>query len=115
MLMTEKEVWKSVPNARSWQVNSRGVIRSIGQPERILTHYYHKDHDRLEAAFWNPVTKRSRTVSVALLVAELFIGERPPGFAVAFKDGDRTNVRVENLYYRPFARRSNGESPEGRT
>jgi hypothetical protein len=115
MLMTEKEVWKSVPNARQWQINQRGIVRSIAQPERTLTRYYHKDHERLEVTFWNPLTKKSRTASVALMVAELFIGSRPPGWAIAFRDGDRCNTDVDNLYYRPFARKAtSGKSSEGR-
>ncbi len=40
---------------------------------------------------------REQTRSVAALVLESFVGPRPPGHVVRFRDGDRLNCALDNL------------------
>jgi hypothetical protein len=46
---------------------------------------------------------RPHTRLVAQVVLETFVGPRPPGHAVRFKDGDRLNCVVSNLEWAPPA------------
>lgn len=45
------------------------------------------------------VDKRPSSHRVHSLVAEAFIGPRPPGLIVCHKDGNPKNNNVDNLYY----------------
>jgi hypothetical protein len=40
---------------------------------------------------------RRQTLLVSELILETFVGPRPPGHVVRFKDGDRLNCRLDNL------------------
>jgi HNH endonuclease len=44
---------------------------------------------------------RPHTRRVAELILETFIGPRPPGHVVCFKDGDRLNCSLSNLEWAP--------------
>lgn len=42
---------------------------------------------------------KQRSVFVHKLVAEAFLGPRPPGYVVGHKDSNRANAHVKNLEY----------------
>lgn len=45
------------------------------------------------------VVVNRKQLRLAHLVAQAFIGKRPPGFVVSHKDGDKTNDHASNLEY----------------
>jgi len=60
-------------------------------------------------AVWNNRTARSvalckdntcKAVNLAKLVLEAFVGPRKRGYVPGFRDGDRNNCHVENLYWK---------------
>lgn len=55
--------------------------------------------DYLRIVLKNSVTKNSKSKAIHQLVAEHFIGERPKGYHVHHKDGNKQNNIVSNLEY----------------
>lgn len=104
------EEWRAIPGYEGlYEVSDQGRVRSldricrgpVGTTERhngrVLKGY------RLSRGHYHAVDlskdsqKTHRTVHS--LVAEAFVGPRPPGMDVMHLDGDRGNNRVENLRY----------------
>lgn len=88
------EIWKPLQNFPSYDVSTEGRVRNI-KSQRILqtsgdTHGYikvclHKNG-------------KQHTVKVARLVAETFLGGQPR-MDVRYKDDNRSNVSLDNLYW----------------
>jgi HNH endonuclease len=57
---------------------------------------------------------RPHTRPVAEVVLESFVGPRPPGHVVRFKDGDHLNCAVTNLEWAPVEITRPGDSPRAR-
>lgn len=103
------EEWRPVVGFESsYEVSSKGAVRSIG---RIVT-------GRPGVTYWKPGAYKSLTVSsvgypmttlysgkdrkwatVHTLVAEAFLGPRPPRADIRHLDGDKLNNCVSNLQY----------------
>lgn len=98
------ELWAATPY-ENYQVSNYGKVRAVkwglgGYP--ITEPREHKN---------NPTRKgylrvmlciggQQKNVSLALLVAEAFVGARPsPQHIVSYKDGDKTNCRADNLFW----------------
>lgn len=99
------ETWKPVKGFSGYEISSEGRLRSrvyslrlgAAPPEgRILTGGRDKDGYR-RAVLCAGGTRKS--LRMAALVAEAFIGERPPGMVLRHLNGVRTDDRVENLAY----------------
>lgn len=101
--MHEQEQWRAIPGFPAYLVSDQGRVVSTklwrGQVNREL-----RGHT---ASFGYPCVHlygsggaRNRTArSIHSLVAEAFIGPRPPGQEVRHLDGDPKNCRLENLAY----------------
>lgn len=101
------EEWREVcGSAGRYEVSSLGRVRSwwgVGRRPRMrpapidlaLTVSKSTGYSMVYISY--PSGSRNRTVHS--LVAEAFLGPRPPGMEVRHLDGDRTNARVENLAY----------------
>lgn len=61
------------------------------------------------------VEVRGKWVSVHVLVALAYIGERPPGYEVAHENGDATDNRVANLSWKTHAANIEDRARHGRT
>lgn len=48
-------------------------------------------------------TQRHQVRTIGSIVAEAFLGPRPPNHILRWKNGDRTDCRVQNLHYVPLA------------
>ena len=61
----------------------------------------------LRASFKSPtsrvlcVTIRNKTISIAAEVASAFLGSRPQGFILGYKDGNPSNCAADNLEWIP--------------
>lgn len=87
----EYEVWRSIPGFSRYQASSLGRItgpKGILKPGRNLKGYLHVT-----------VTKPRRTVTVAKLVALAFFGERPDGYEINHRNGNKEDNCLENLEY----------------
>lgn len=95
--MTDEQ-WRPVSGFPAYQVSDRGrVMSSHGRRPRPLKPW------RTRMAPYESVTlcadERRRRATIHVLVAEAFIGPRPPGMEVRHLDGDHLNNVLTNLAY----------------
>lgn len=92
------EYWRPVFGFESfYEISNIGRVRSLNTG-RVLTAYV----DRFGSGYLCvtlSVNKRARKRTVHGMVAETFIGQRPPKNECRHKDGSRTNARLSNLAY----------------
>jgi len=105
---SEVEVWRPVASCEGYEVSSMGRVRSIartivrknGHPMRVKERIL---RPRPNHSGYPLVTLSLLGVpfhfAIHILVAEAFIGPRPPGMEVAHWDGDQLNSTVGNLRY----------------
>lgn len=86
------EIWKPLKDFPSYNGSSEGRIMNI-RTRRILKTC---TNDRGYIQVCLRKNNQQYTVRVARILAETFLGERP-GMVVAYKNGDRSDVRVDNL------------------
>lgn len=97
---TDNEIWKPVKNFEPrFRISSHGRVMSIGGKfggEFILKTYISKMGYRETQLRMKPLLRKVR---VHTLVAEHFIGDKPPGqrMTVNHKDGNKLNNHVSNL------------------
>ena len=105
-LQNAKRTWVSCPGFDDFQVSSLGEVRRVRPRERMMA-----------ATVINgfpSVTLNGRRRTVARLVAQAFLPERlAPSMFVGYLDGDRLNVRAENLIWY-FRRESPAERAAAR-
>jgi len=87
--------WRPVPGFEGrYEVSSGGQLRNRGTGNVFGT----TSGDRYAYASFRR-GKENVATSVHRLVAEVFIGPRPPGHVIDHIDGDKTNNAVANLEY----------------
>lgn len=107
-----EEIWKDIPGYEGlYEVSNRGNVRSL---DRLCLgsdgrREFHRGQQLKPQTLWNGyqevylsnreggVKRKHRTLHS--LVAEAFLGPRPPKHDIMHLDGDRGNNRVENLKY----------------
>lgn len=88
------EIWKPLRSFPSYNGSSEGRIMNV-RTQRILKTQIDKRGRETVTLMRN---NEPHTVSVHKVIAETFLGEHP-GMDVRHRDLDRTNNRVENLYW----------------
>ena len=88
------EIWKPLKNFPSYDGSSEGRIRNV-KTRRILKTFT-DDKGYIKVCLRK--NNKQYTVRVAKVIAETFLGEHP-GMDVRYKDSNKSNVRVENLYW----------------
>lgn len=86
------EIWKPLKDFPSYNGSSEGRIMNI-RTRRILKT---RTNDRGYIQVCLRKNNQQYTVRVARILAETFLGEHP-GMVVTYKNGDRSDVRVDNL------------------
>lgn len=86
------EIWKPLRNFPSYNGSSEGRIMNI-RTQRILKT---STSDKGYILVCLRKNNKQYTVRVARVIAETFLGEHP-GMDVAYKNGDRSDVCVDNL------------------
>lgn len=99
--------WRILPSCEFYEVSDDGQVRSI---DRVLTlrgrggELYERTK---KGALLKPLRHTNGYLmvnapnrrTIHALVLEAFIGERPKGYDINHKDGDKTNNRLANLEY----------------
>lgn len=86
------EVWKPLRNFPSYNGSSEGRIMNI-RTQRIMK-TFKNDNGYIQVCLRK--NNKQYTVKVARVIAETFLGEHP-GMDVVYKNGDRSDVCVDNL------------------
>jgi hypothetical protein len=94
----DAEVWLTVDCDQRYEVSGLGRVRSVGRltRKRVLnpspdSRGYYTAH------IWE--NGRRRRIGYHVLVMRAFVGPRPEGFHINYKDGDKLNNRLDNLEY----------------
>lgn len=101
-------VWKPIPTYPDYEASDSGDIRSkdmkieykstLGSRVTYLKTGRTLHKKKCKNGYLR-VAPNSRTETVHSLVASAFLGERPYGFCINHKDGDKTNNNINNLEY----------------
>lgn len=86
------EIWKPLRNFPSYNGSSEGRIMNVKTQRILKTFVNGKGYIQVCLRKNN----RQYTVKVAQLIAETFLGEHP-GMDVTYKNGDRSDINVDNL------------------
>ena len=89
------EIWKPLKNFPSYNGSSEGRIMNI-RTRRIMKTFA---NDRGYIQVCLRKNNRQYTVRVARVIAETFLGEHP-GMDVSYKNGDRSDINIDNLEWR---------------
>lgn len=99
--------WRDIPSTPGYQVSAEGEIRKpfrivrgkrTSHKPKILKQSRHVD-GYMKVCLWIRAEGRRCTPQVHTLVAEAFLGPRPPGHEVHHKNLDRADNRACNLQY----------------
>ena len=88
------EIWKPLRNFPSYNGSSEGRIMNVRTQTILKPRIGTKGYEQVSLIKNN----KAYTVRVHRVIAETFLGEHP-NMDVRHKDFDRTNNRVENLYW----------------
>ena len=82
--------WKKHPTIEGLELSTSGEARVEGKPVKIsMTNGYARGYNR--------ITHKQFQLATEMLVT--FMGPAPKGAAPVYKDGDRTNCAISNLYW----------------
>lgn len=84
-----KEIWKKVVFDSRYEISSLGRVRG---PRGIT-------YGAVGTRGYMQVSIGRKTKNVHVLVAQAFLGERPDGYHVCHRDGNKTNNSIKNLRY----------------
>lgn len=82
--------WKKHPSIEGLELSTSGEARVNGNPVKIvMTNGYARGYNR--------ITRKQFQLATEMLVT--FMGPAPKGAAPVYKDGDRSNCAISNLYW----------------
>lgn len=103
--------FKPIPGYPDYYINRLGVVMSYKKYAYGIV----LKAGLASSGYLTVALGRGHTKLVHELVAIVFIGERPNGFDVAHKDGNKTNNRVDNLEYKSRTDNNYDFAQHGRT
>lgn len=103
------EIWKDLKININFQVSNLGrvrrkptYIRTDGRQDTRLRSFYIYRPGKYSSGIstrYYTVNIQGKRYTIHSLVAETFLGPKPPGYIVDHIDGNRKNNSVENLQY----------------
>lgn len=96
-----KEEWKWIKEFEGiYKVSNFGRVKSFKKTdEGYVLSNQNASGDYLRIVLIDALNNRKKSIAIHVLVAEHFIGERPKGFHVHHKDGNKQNNIFTNLEY----------------
>ena len=103
----EPERWLPVPGYEGYyEASDQGRIRSFGRRDRFGViwgqPFILKPQIRPGSKYWTVDLYRDskrKPRKLHLIIAEVFLGERPPGMEVCHRNDDKADNRAVNLYH----------------
>ena len=89
--------WKVIPGYTRYEISTHGSVRHI-KHKRILKQIPNFE-DCLQVNIHNDSLNRQVSKSIQSLMALTFLGPKPEGFKIEYKDKDRKNNHISNLHY----------------
>ena len=91
------EVWKPIPSLNNkYEASNKGRFRNA-ETKKVLKQFENSNGYMILQA--RPEKNKTVNVRVHQAVAEAFLGQRPYGYVVNHKDGNKHNNHVTNLEY----------------
>jgi hypothetical protein len=88
------EFWKPLRNFPSYNGSTEGRIMNVRTQHILKPYIGDKGYPQVSLCKNN----KTHTVRIGRVIADTFLGEHPD-LDVRYRDNDRLNTRVENLYY----------------
>ena len=108
------ENWKTIPGLNDkYEVSDLGRVRNKNTG-RFLTPRYKDGCYMYRMEKPSPHGRERKVYSAAVLVWSLFVGEIPDRYWVQYKDGNRRNLAVSNLYLKSNSEFRKEEYEDGR-
>lgn len=108
------ENWKTIPGLNDkYEVSDLGRVRNKNTG-RFLTPRYKDGCYMYRMEKPSPHGRERKVNSAAVLVWTAFVGEIPDGYWVQYRDGNRRNLALTNLYLKSNAEFRREEYKEGR-
>nr|DAF32970.1 MAG TPA: NUMOD4 motif protein [Caudoviricetes sp.] len=109
------EQWKTIPGLNDkYEVSDLGRIRNKNTG-RFLTPRYKDGCYMYRMEKPSPHGRERKVYSAAVLVWSLFVDKIPDGYWVQYKDGNRRNLAVSNLYLKSNSEFRKEEYEDGRS
>lgn len=93
-----EEIWREINNFPNYQISNLGRVRRMkgfGCPETRILKPQKGGYPSIKLSKEGEVYQKE----IHCLVAETFLGPRPPGLTINHKDGDKKNNSNDNLEY----------------
>ena len=90
--------WKKIPGYSRYEASITGRIRHF-KHKKILKVAYPKNGYK-QVNVYNDLIGKGISTCVHQLVAMTYLGKRPKGMWIKFKDGNKQICHWRNLYYR---------------
>ena len=95
-----EEQWRNVKQSEIYQVSNLGRARSLGHKDSLgRTHKGKILKNTVTKQGYVQVGISARTYMVGSLVLTTFVGDRPPGHLVKYKDGNLQNLHLDNILW----------------
>jgi len=102
--------WRPIPDS-NYYVSETGLVQHVNSERPLKAARLPNGY--LSVAFWQ--CRKLRRYTVHSLVANAFLGDRPPGMEVRHMDGSRTNNAIWNLAYGTKVENAADRERHGRT
>lgn len=94
-------IWKKIPSLNNrYMVSDTGIVKSL-ITNKILKLQINKGGYYITT--FRPSKNKILTRTIHTLVAECFLGERPKGYVINHKDGNKKNNNASNLEYTTYS------------
>ena len=110
----DQNMIKYIPGSAGYYITRNGMVLRLEDPKTktmrvkaptlrkdgfLITHIIMEETKYYESLGRTITTKNSKHFYISKLVAEAFIGPKPEGWYIKYKDGIKTHCNVDNLEY----------------
>ena len=90
--------WKKIPGYSRYEASITGNIRHRKHKKILKVAYPKNKYGQVNV--WNDLKGKGISTCVHQLMAMAFLGKKPNGMWISFKDGNKQKCHYKNIYYR---------------